>query len=278
MSRGVLGVVLVGVAVLGLVAAGGSEWSNAQYKCAFRLPDDQWKNTTEEKMGILKDGIVEFMSLSDFSVVSLTPYAFATGEQWKSEMTLKTVETTESMIRALSDRVWLIREDPRYVVNGVSGYKREIVSNEWNRLYRHHCRTQQKQYALQAPLHQPRKILWIEFPEFSENRRNFQDNRVRCSAFTHDAGQPAFRSRLFFRGNRSCPFSGDFRSAPMGDRIRPGRCGNPGRLAGPCGLAPARGCAPGDSGCACQNELAGETGRGLGSHAMVRRSSFSDPG
>ncbi|HOG64892.1 MAG TPA: hypothetical protein PLM00_04595 [Spirochaetota bacterium] len=126
MSRGVLGVVLVGVAVLGLVAAGGSEWSNAQYKCAFRLPDDQWKNTTEEKMGILKDGIVEFMSLSDFSVVSLTPYAFATGEQWKSEMTLKTVETTESMIRALSDRVWLIREDPRYVVNGVSGYKREI--------------------------------------------------------------------------------------------------------------------------------------------------------
>ncbi len=126
MSRTVIGVVLVALFSLGLVADGGAEWSSEQYKCSFRLPDAQWRNTTDGKLGILKDGVVEFMSLSDYSVVSFVPFVFTTDEQWKTETTRKTVETTQSMVRALSDRVWLIREEPEYQVNGVPGYKREI--------------------------------------------------------------------------------------------------------------------------------------------------------
>lgn len=126
MSRLILGVFLVCVLSFGLIAADGAEWSSSQYKCSFKLPDSQWRNTTDGKLGVLKDGIVEFMSLKDYSIVSLVPFVFTTDEQFKTETTRKTVETTQSMIRAFSDRVWLIREEPDYVVNGVSGYKREI--------------------------------------------------------------------------------------------------------------------------------------------------------
>lgn len=126
MFRFLLGCVLVVGLSSMLIADAGQDWSSTQYKCSFRLPDANWKNTTDGKLGVLKDGVVEFMSFSDYSIISMVPFTFTTDEQWKAEVTRKTVDTTQSMIRAFSDRVWLIREEPSYLVNGVPGYKREI--------------------------------------------------------------------------------------------------------------------------------------------------------
>lgn len=126
MSRTMIGIALVAVFSLLLVADGGPAWSSDRYKCSFRLPDNQWKDTTAGRLGLLKDGLVEFMSFADYSVFSFLPFVFTADEQLKSRTPLKTIEATLTMIRAFADRVWLIREDPEYQVNELVGYKREI--------------------------------------------------------------------------------------------------------------------------------------------------------
>ena len=125
MRKSVLALALLLGAAVPLLAA-GETWKSDEYKCSFTMIEGDWKNTTNTPLGILKDGVVEFYNISTYTSFSFAPFMHRTDEKWKSETALKTVETTQSMIGAVSDKVWLIREEPVYPVNGVSGYKREI--------------------------------------------------------------------------------------------------------------------------------------------------------
>ena len=117
--------VILLAAALPLLAV-GETWKSDEHKCSFTMLEGAWKNTTNMPLGILKDGVVEFYNINDFTSFSFAPFIHRTDEKWKSETAQKTIETTQSMIGAVSEKVWLIREEPEYPVNGVSGYKREI--------------------------------------------------------------------------------------------------------------------------------------------------------
>ena len=123
------------VVILSVFPMAAVSWQSNEHKFSFEVPNAGWKDMGADREGILKKGVVEFASTNG-SNFSVSCYPYRVDEEFRLHRVHKTSETTLSMVQAYaSGPVWHIGTEGIRVINGMSGYQREISYMYNGRVY-----------------------------------------------------------------------------------------------------------------------------------------------
>jgi len=128
--------VLLLVVILSIFPMVAVSWQSQEYKFSFDTPNSGWSDKGAARVGLPKSGVVEFASTNG-SHFTVACYSYRSDEDAVNLVygAYNTLETTQSMIQALSGSVRVIGKEGFCVVNGVGGYKREISYAHNGRVY-----------------------------------------------------------------------------------------------------------------------------------------------